>query len=126
MRASWCNGAAGFVHLWTAAERHFGDPHYGRLAHAAAWTAFDAPQSGGDLCCGLGGRSYALLDLHRHTGDPAWRHRARDLAERAARRIRTHARRYDSLYHGAVGVALLAADLADPGQGGMPLFDVAV
>ena len=66
--ASWCNGAAGLVHLWLAAERLLEDTRFGRLAEAAAWTAYDAPDAGGDLCCGAAGRAYALLAVHRQLG----------------------------------------------------------
>ena len=50
LRASWCNGSAGFVSLWLQAEQSFGAPRYGGLAVAAGWTTFDAPPAGGDLC----------------------------------------------------------------------------
>ena len=123
LRASWCNGSAGFVSLWLQAEQSFGTPRYGALAEAAGWTTFDAPPAGGDLCCGLAGRAYALMGLYRHTGDRRWWSRAAELGERAAGRIRTFSRRADSLYNGEVGVALLAADLAAPDHSGLPLYE---
>ncbi|HVR98846.1 MAG TPA: lanthionine synthetase LanC family protein, partial [Thermoanaerobaculia bacterium] len=61
----WCNGSAGFVHLWTLA----GSP---TLAEGAAWHAWEDPDTSGNLCCGLAGRAYALLHLHRHGGGPEW------------------------------------------------------
>lgn len=124
MAAGWCNGAAGFVALWTLAHRLTGDEAFARLARAAAWTAYEDPTEIGDLCCGLAGRAYALLNLYRHDGDEAWLARARDLADRAALAVRRRALRTDSLYKGEIGVALLAADLEDPRQcGGMPMFE---
>ena len=121
--ASWCNGAAGLVHLWLAAERLLGDTRFGRLAEAAAWTAYDAPDAGGDLCCGAAGRAYALLAVHRQLGGGAWLDRGIALAERAARAVRRDPLRRDSLYKGEVGVAVLAADLGRPDWAAMPLFE---
>ncbi len=121
--ASWCNGASGLVHLWLTAERLLGDARFGRLAEAAAWTAYDAPDAGGDLCCGAAGRAYALLAVHRQLGGAAWLDRSIALGERAARAVRRDPLRRDSLYKGEVGVAVLAADLERPGWAAMPLFE---
>ena len=123
LQASWCNGAAGFVHLWTLAHRLLGKQHYARMATGAAWAAFEAPQSNGDLCCGLAGRAYGLLNLYKHSGERVWLDRARDLAECAAVVSRASSQRRDGLYQGSVGVALLAADLDHPEQSCMPLFE---
>lgn len=123
LEASWCNGAAGFVHLWTLAHRLLGEQQYDRLASGAAWAAFEAPQANGTLCCGLAGRAYALLNLYKHGGDRVWLYRARDLAECAAVSSRASSFRRDSLYQGLTGVALLAADLGCPQHSCMPLFE---
>jgi serine/threonine-protein kinase len=123
LAASWCNGAAGHVHTWLAAERVLGDRRFAELAEASAWTAFDAPDAGGDLCCGAAGRAYALLAVHRRLDDRAWLDRARALAERAARAVRRDALRRDSLYKGEVGVAVLAAELDRPAWAALPLFE---
>jgi serine/threonine-protein kinase len=123
LAASWCNGAAGQVHLWLAAERLLGESRFGRLAEAAAWTAYDAPDAGGDLCCGPAGRAYALLAVHRQLGGPGWLDRGVALAERAARAVRLDPLRRDSLYKGEVGVAVLAAELTRPEWAAMPLFE---
>jgi serine/threonine-protein kinase len=121
--SGWCNGAAGYVPLWTLAHRLTGDDAYARLAQGAAWTAYEDPADTGDLCCGLAGRAYALLSLYRHTNDAAWLARARNLADRAAIAVQRDALRRDSLYKGEVGVALLAADLEDPLHACLPLFE---
>ena len=63
MRARWCNGAAGHLHLWLLAYELLGDPRYLQLAEGAAWTSYEAQSTGGDLCCGSAGRAYALLAL---------------------------------------------------------------
>ena len=123
LAASWCNGAAGHVSLWTLAERLLGESSYGRLAHGAAWTAWESPETTADLCCGLAGRAYAQLSLYRHTGEPAWLSRARRLAVRAAHHVRGNLQPRDSLYHGELGVAVLIVNLDRPDFGGMPLYE---
>lgn len=123
LAGAWCNGAAGHVHLWLAAERVLGESRFARLAEAAAWAAYEAPASGGDLCCGLAGRAYALLAVHRQLGDRAWLARARTLSERAPDAVRQLTLRRDSLYKGEVGIAVLAADLNRPEWAAMPLFE---
>jgi hypothetical protein len=124
LTASWCNGAAGHVYLWTVAHRRWGDERFDRLAHMAAWSAFDgSADAPGELCCGLAGRAYALLCRYRHGGEPQWLARAWILGERAAARPGVHEQRLHSLYHGEVGIALLAADLRKPEFACMPLFE---
>jgi serine/threonine-protein kinase len=124
LEASWCNGAAGHVALWTAAHRLLGEDRFESWSRRAAWTAYESPiPSGGDLCCGFGGRAYALLSCYRHSGEEVWLSRARSLAERAAVNIRANSLRRDSLYKGEVGVALLVAELELPEHACMPLFE---
>jgi serine/threonine-protein kinase len=121
--AGWCNGSAGFVPLWTLAHHLIGEDAYAHLAQAAAWTAYEDLAEIGDLCCGLAGRAYAMLNLYRYGYGDAWLARARDLADRAAIGVRRFTQRRDSLYKGEIGVALLAADLEDPLNACVPLFE---
>ncbi len=123
LAATWCNGAAGMVFLWTAAARAFRDDRYVSLAERAAWTAYEGHPAPGDLCCGLAGRAYALLNLYRARGDQLWLARARDLAGQAVTSVREKALRRDSLYKGDIGVATLIADLDRPDDAAMPLYD---
>jgi serine/threonine-protein kinase len=118
---SWCNGTAGFVHLWTLAHRVFRDPHYLSLAERAAWDTYEHPDRLGDLCCGLSGRAYALLALARQTGDATWSRRASHFASLAAQRVGGAVREH-SLYKGAPGAAVLAAERARPDLASMPAF----
>jgi len=125
LSASWCNGAAGYVHLWTAAS---GLPDAGidcgRLARQAAWHAYQGPTDApGDLCCGLAGRAYALLRLYRWCGEPVWLARAALLARRAAAAPGIAPDHANSLFHGELGIAMLAADLAAPAFACMPFFE---
>jgi hypothetical protein len=119
----WCNGSAGFVFLWTLAHRMLGEDRYRSLAESAAWNAWEAPDGGGTLCCGLAGRAYSLLNLYRHGGGPQWLERARELANRAALAIDRDSSPSHSLYKGALGVAVLTADLARPEDAAMPFFE---
>jgi serine/threonine-protein kinase len=121
LAASWCNGSAGYVPLWTLAHRLLDDERYLRLAAGAAWAAWETPSDAPHLCCGLAGRAYALLTLHHHTCEERWRTRAGELAARAAAAPRSPLP--DSLYHGQVGVALLTAEVEEPCIAGMPLFN---
>lgn len=130
----WCNGSAGFVHLWTLAFRVLGEPEFLVLAEQAAWNAWQERWASGVLCCGLAGQAYALLNLYHSTGANEWLQRAQVLADLAATRLvaargePSDMRPSDgisrwSLYRGDVGVALLAADLEQPDQARMPFFE---
>jgi len=124
--AGWCNGSAGFVHLWTLAHRRSGEPRFADLAEGAAWNAWEGAASGGSLCCGAAGRAYALAELARSFGsgggDARWLARARALADHAASAVVGGAEKPDSLFKGRIGVALLAGDLERPESAAMPFF----
>ena len=120
----WCNGSAGYVHLWTAAHAAFRDQQWADLAERAAWDAYLTPAIA-QLCCGLAGQAYALLELYRHTGERRWLTAATELAVRAAADVTAGAAdgcTPGSLHKGELGVAVLAADLARPETALMPFF----
>ncbi len=121
----WCHGAAGYVFLWSLAGRVLGEPGYFDLALAAGWEAWDDPNPIANLCCGLTGRSYALLHLAKHSGDRIWLDRARVLARRAAQAEQPGF--VDdapwSLYKGELALAVLAADLEVPEEAVFPVFE---
>jgi serine/threonine protein kinase len=128
----WCNGSAGFVHLWTVAHEMFGVEEYGMLAERAGLDAWESEGSIGSLCCGFAGQAYALLSLYKRTDDKTWLHRAQAQAQRAARSIletspggegNELSGRVESLYKGGLGVAVLAADLERPQFAAMPFFE---
>jgi serine/threonine-protein kinase len=120
---SWCHGTPGYVHLWTAAYRAFGEARYLQIAERAAWTAWEALESVGSLCCGDTGRAYALLNLFRHTGDQEWALRAMALSERAIEICYRDPRTNYSLFQGALGAAVLIEDLNQPERAYFPLFE---
>lgn len=120
----WCNGSAGHLFLWTLAAELLGEPRWSDLAERTAWNTWESNDNVTSLCCGLAGRSYALLSLWRKGGGPEWLTRARVLANRAARgAAHPEAETPDALYKGAMGVAALAADLRRPEGAAMPLFE---
>lgn len=131
--AGWCNGSAGYVHLWTLAHEVTREAGYLELAEQSAWGAWEQPGAVGNLCCGLAGQAYALLDLYRHTGARDWLWRARELAAQSAAQVQPLLAqpsaglpldlRPQSLYKGAVGVAVLLADLQQPERASQPFFE---
>ena len=122
--SGWCNGPAGFIHLWTLAQEHCPHADYLALAEASAWTAWEGRRSVPDLCCGTAGRAYGLLAHYRSTGAEIWLERARVLAEHAARALRrSRGPRPLSLYKGEPGIVLLLADLNHPETASMPFFE---
>ncbi|HEX4955154.1 MAG TPA: lanthionine synthetase LanC family protein [Thermoanaerobaculia bacterium] len=121
--AGWCNGSCGYVFLWTLAERTFEDGRFLPLARGAAWDSWDAPDRISQLCCGLAGRAYALLNLWRLTAEPVWLARARELAGRGASEGQAPGEHPHSLYKGDLGLAVLAADLERPLEAAQPFFE---
>jgi len=120
----WCNGMAGSSMLFALAHEVLRVTKYAELAERAAASAWNIETSNGSLCCGNGGNGYAFLAAYRLTGARAWLDRARMAARRAARDRSTFISR-DSLYKGALGVALLASELDRPSTAAMPLFEPA-
>lgn len=121
----WCNGTAGFVHLWTTAHRMLQDQRWLELAERAAWSTHAAHQRVGQLCCGLAGQTYALLDMYQHNGEQRWLSAARDLAARAGATVGhtgMDSPLAASLHKGHLGTATLAAAVEQPEVATMPLF----
>jgi serine/threonine-protein kinase len=111
------------------AHKMLRDSSYLSLAEGAAWNTWETPSPIGNLCCGMAGQAYALLNLYKHTGESSWLLRARDAAVAAtkARNLRDYEQmtlRPESLYKGELGLAVLTADLARPEQACMPLFEL--
>jgi serine/threonine-protein kinase len=121
----WCNGTAGFVHLWTMAHTALRDERWAVLAEKAAWDTYTTQTNIAQLCCGSAGQAYALLDMYRHSGESRWLTAAYELGARAAASAGGPAGSTlipGSLHKGDVGIAVLAADLADPEAAVMPFF----
>lgn len=121
----WCNGTAGYVHLWTTAHAVLGDQRWATLAERSAWDVYATRNGVAQLCCGLAGQAYALLCHYRHTGERRWLTAATETSALAATAInddRPGTSIPGSLHKGDVGVAVLAADLDDPEAAAMPFF----
>jgi eukaryotic-like serine/threonine-protein kinase len=118
----WCNGTAGHTMLFALAHNVLRVGRFGEIAERAAISAWAAETPLGTLCCGLGGIGYALLATYRLTGSALWLKRAHTIARRAAADSSKYFLR-DSLYKGAVGVAVLVEDLKKPELAAMPLFE---
>jgi serine/threonine protein kinase len=121
--AGWCNGACGFVFLWTLAHQILKDFRYLELARGAAYRSWESPENNVSLCCGVAGRAYALLNFYRHSKETIWLDRARDLTLRGARIGNNSTEYQHSLYKGEFGLAVLACDIEKPEDARMPLFE---
>jgi serine/threonine-protein kinase len=126
-KRSWCNGAAGIVMLWARAFELTRDPLYLELARVGGRCMEQAATGArGDLCCGLGGRAYALLALDRVDPGRTWWSGAVRLAEGAAAQMLTVGTPWpNGLYRGYPGILCLVRDLeSEPGdREGFPLVE---
>jgi serine/threonine-protein kinase len=120
--AGWCHGPAGAAQLWATALRVLGEPRHRELTVSSAEAAWAVRRGNPTLCCGLAGQGYAMLAALEADGDTRWTARAKRLASLAVQHAGTAACHPNSLWKGEVGIALLLADLADPGAACLPLF----
>ena len=119
-RNGWCNGTAGYVMLYGLAYEVLGGSLFLDIATRAANSSWATHMRLGSLCCGLAGVAYGFASMYRLTGSAVWLDRAKiALGSAASERFVLR----DSLYRGALGVAVLADDLRAPSQTSMPLFE---
>lgn len=116
--ASWCNGAAGFVHLYLLAHTLFRDDRWLRVAEAAGRTAAGSTR-GASLCCGRAGQAMSLVALARRTGNDRWREQALGLTGDGAPSTEPA----QSLFKGAVGRVLVRQELELAAEARMPCFE---
>jgi serine/threonine-protein kinase len=126
--ASWCNGAAGLALLWARAYEVTGERAYLERARRAAWALTGSPSSGAfpDVCCGLGGRAFALLALERIEPEMGWYEHALTATAEAIRRAMTHGTEHpNGLLKGLAGLVCLARDLIVPPRDriGLPMVE---
>lgn len=110
IRLQWCHGAPGIV----AAAMSYLPLELVLAGAETTWRAgAHGPDKGAGICHGTAGNGYALLKTFERTGDELWLERARRFAVHALEQIaRADGVRY-SLFTGAFGVALFAADCID-------------
>ncbi|MCB8980793.1 MAG: phosphotransferase [Ardenticatenaceae bacterium] len=123
----WCNGSAGHIYLWTAAYQIFQQQRYLELAVHTGWHCWESPARVASLCCGLVGRSYALLHLSQQTREATWKKRAYHLADLAVQEIgrkeeATLREFKEGLFRGESGLAALLAELEYEEPAGFPFF----
>jgi hypothetical protein len=127
----WCHGAPGFVTALAGVYPVGVEARVDTLlqeAGEAIWRAGPLTKGAG-LCHGTAGNGWALLMLHRRTGDTRWFERARAMALHAlAQSEAMHAefgRWRPALWTGEPGVLLFAAQCLDgtPAMHGLPGLD---
>ena len=121
--AGWCNGSAGFVHVWLAAAESL-DGEFRELAEQCAWHAWE-DNSADDLtlCCGVVGRAYALVAWYRDCGDATWLRRAWDLVAEVTTGLPRDTALDPALLKGHLSLALIERELDHPHFARMPLFE---
>ena len=123
----WCHGAPGMVTSLAGIPVGLVPGLDDLLLQAGELTWRAGPVAKGvGLCHGTAGNGYALLALHRRTGDPSWLARARTFAMAAVGQyeaIRREQPVWCSLWTGDVGFACFLRDCLR-GEGGIPGLDV--
>jgi hypothetical protein len=115
---SWCNGLAGYTIAWVLAADL--DERCRANALAAASRLLEVlDESGPSLCCGLGGRAYALLAVARLDPQGPWIDHAITLATRAL----AHEIPSGGVFQGFPGLVMLAHDLQTPERARFPFVD---
>ena len=116
--SGWCNGHAGFVHLWVEAARMYNDIRYMDLAEGTAASVWKDQARIASICCGSAGQTYALMELGNALDDSRWIRRAERVGLRALDGTQTGY----SLYKSLGGIAVMAADLGEPRTACHPMF----
>ena len=116
------------IYSGRGAAEMYGDDLYFQLAQGAAWNIIDARTKVDQLCCGLPGHTYGVLNLYKHTGESRWRDYACQMTVKTLRLSAPPSGDdlpdlYFALYKGPMGSALLSAEMEAPEFACMPLFE---
>jgi hypothetical protein len=128
MLLQWCHGAPGMVTGLADFPRDGSSEMEAMLIKAGTtvWKAGPLAKGYG-LCHGTSGNGYALLALHRRTGDPIWLERARSFAMHAILQQERMRQRYGrgryTLWTGDPGLAVYVWHCVT-GLHGMPGLDI--
>lgn len=114
----WCNGHAGFVHLWIEAAKAYQDDRYLNLAEAAAISTWQDREGVASLCCGSAGKAYAFMSMYNASNDRRWLSRAEVMGQQAVDAAQTGY----SLYKSMGGIVVMASDLSQPEFACQPIF----
>ena len=118
----WCHGSAGHLLLWSLASRVLCRDAYLENALRAGTDIWRRRGSSGpSLCCGGAGETLALYELARASGSDTWVDRGRRLATQAASAAAGLARS-QGLFRSGLGVALAAAESAEPQNAVWPVL----
>jgi lantibiotic modifying enzyme len=109
-RLQWCHGAPGII----ATASEYVDEELLLAGAELVWEAgpLESSEKGAGICHGTAGNGYALLKTFERTGDERWLERARSFAMHALAQVAQLPPRH-SLFNGAIGAALFAADCVD-------------
>lgn len=106
-RESWCNGASGFVPLWSLAFDVLGHPLYRELALKTAAYIVQATGIGSrSLCCGAAGHAVALRYAQRLEPEAGWSEFADDALAACGIATLHLTAETDSLFQGFLGALL--------------------
>lgn len=128
MLVQWCHGAPGMVTGLMGFPRATSPEMEDMLIKAGTtvWKAGPLTKGGG-LCHGTAGNGYALLALHRRTGDAIWLDRARSFAMHAIMQQERMRQQYGrgryTLWTGDPGVAVYVWHCLT-GSGGLPGLEI--
>jgi serine/threonine protein kinase len=110
--ASWCNGTAGFILLWSEAYLATGDSQWLSLARRAARHCMTYIENLNSLCCGLAGRAYALAILGSVSGEDEWFDAAEQCLRRKSGGTPDVAQHHHSLFKGVLGHELARLEVS--------------
>lgn len=121
----WCHGAPGLIPLLLLAHQTWGGDHYLNVAKKAGKLVWERGllKKGCGLCHGSAGNGYALLHLHKVTGDPVWLYRATCFASWCTNLARPDTVRADrplSLFEGLAGTCYFLNEMLSPATAKFP------
>jgi eukaryotic-like serine/threonine-protein kinase len=108
----WCNGSAGFLQFFSMAGGLLKKDAYITIAEKIAVDVYNSPSTEPSLCCGLAGRSYAMLGLYKETKQEKYYDQAKELMLRSKENhsfLKT-----DSLFKGKFGLKLVECEIEHP------------
>jgi serine/threonine-protein kinase len=120
----WCNGSSGHIFLWMLLFKQFKDEKYIRIAEKlAAHLMTGIQHDHTNLCCGMTGTAYALMQLHAVTGEKKYAEETERIKQHILLNWTMQPGRNNSLYKGEPGIGVFLCELNKPSLLRMPLFE---